>query len=58
MPGKVDGTEDVCARFFCGHAHAREVCTAGGKVSLEGFVDALVIVEGLKKAGKELTPRG
>jgi hypothetical protein len=44
--------------FFCGHAHAREVCTAGGKVSLEGFVDAMVIVEGLKKAGKERTPEG
>ena len=31
MLGKVDGTEGVCARFFCGHAHGREVCTAGGK---------------------------
>jgi branched-chain amino acid transport system substrate-binding protein len=124
MLGKVDGTEGVCARFFCGHAHGREVCTAGGKapdspggivyrgafvgtdqliqeagadaeeavitqvvppyyltdlktvalyrrslskympsskpnfVSLEGFVDAMVIVEGLKKAGKELTREG
>jgi Periplasmic binding protein len=27
-------------------------------VSLEGFVDAMVIVEGLKKAGKELTREG
>jgi ABC-type branched-subunit amino acid transport system substrate-binding protein len=27
-------------------------------VSLEGFVDALVLVEGLKKAGKELTREG
>jgi hypothetical protein len=31
MLGKVDGTEGVCARFFCGHAHALEVCAAGGK---------------------------
>ncbi len=27
-------------------------------VSLEGFVDAMVLVEGLKKAGKELTREG
>jgi ABC-type branched-subunit amino acid transport system substrate-binding protein len=27
-------------------------------VSLEGFVDAMVMVEGLKKAGKELTREG
>jgi len=27
-------------------------------VSLEGFVDAMVIVEGLKRAGKELTREG
>ncbi len=44
--------------FLCEHAHACEVRTAGGKVSLEGFVDAMVIVEGLKKASKELTREG
>src|SRR5262249_32519310 len=27
-------------------------------VSLEGFVDAMVLVEGLKRAGKELSPDG
>jgi branched-chain amino acid transport system substrate-binding protein len=27
-------------------------------VSLEGFVDAMVLVEGLKKAGKDLTREG
>ena len=29
-----------------------------GFVSLEGFVDAMVMVEGLKRAGKELTREG
>jgi len=29
-----------------------------GFVSLEGFVDAMVLVEGLKRAGKELTREG
>ena len=29
-----------------------------GFVSLEGFVDAMVLVEGLKRAGKDLTREG